>query len=165
MQNLVSPRKLAAGTGEGGSYTSGNVTEAPLTLSLRGLTVRQAMEKFVEVSERKVWIVTFAEGLAKTPTGFYRTETLWHPRPFPDRDQPMWDFLAWGEYTEIHKTLESSKDKRWPTESRDEKSGTDRTFSDNLSAGGIPFSVNPASDVHAHRKRRVAKRVRSASRN
>lgn len=98
MQNIVSPRNLPPGTGEAGSYTSGNVREKPLTLSLRGLTVREALEKMAAVSEHNVWIVTFSDTSELTPTGFRRTETLWHPAPFPITQQPMWDFFAWREY-------------------------------------------------------------------
>jgi hypothetical protein len=98
VQSIVSPRNLPPGAGEAGSYTSGNVPEKPLTLTLRGLTIREALEKLAEASERKIWVVTFSGGAGLTPTGFRRTETLWHPTPFPDSDQPMWDFLAWREY-------------------------------------------------------------------
>jgi hypothetical protein len=97
-QDIVSPRKLPPGAGVGGSYTSGNVSEKPLTLDLRGLTIREALERLAEASEHKMWVVTFSGGTGLTPTGFFRTETLWHPTPFPDRDQPMWDFLAWQEF-------------------------------------------------------------------
>lgn len=104
VQNIVSPRKLPLGSGEGGSYTSGNVSEKPLTLSLRGLTVRKALERLTAISERNIWVVTFSDSSALTPTGFRRTETLWHPFPFSNTQQPMWDFLAWSEYL-----LESTK--------------------------------------------------------
>jgi hypothetical protein len=98
MQNIVSPRNLPPGAGEGGSYTSGNVTERAITLTLHGLTVREALEKMAAVSEHNIWVVTFSDTTALTPTGFRRTETLWHPLPFSNTQQPMWDFLAWGEY-------------------------------------------------------------------
>lgn len=98
IQNIVSPRNLPPNAGEGGSYTSGSVTEKLITLSLRGLTVREALEEMVAVSERNVWIVTFSDTPELTPTGFRRTETLWHPTPFANTQQPMWDFLAWKEY-------------------------------------------------------------------
>ena len=96
-QNIVSPRNLSPGAGEGGDYATG-IHEEPLTITLRGLTFREALNKLVESSEHKIWVVTFSDGPGLTPTGFRRTETLWHPSPFPDRDQPMWDFLAWEEY-------------------------------------------------------------------
>lgn len=95
VQTIVSPRNLPPGAGEGGSYSSGNVPEKPLTLTLRGLTVREALDELVVASEHKMWVVTFSGNPDLTPTGFRRTETLWHPTPFPDIDQPMWDFLAW----------------------------------------------------------------------
>ncbi|HVA02030.1 MAG TPA: hypothetical protein VMV34_10275 [Terriglobia bacterium] len=97
VQNIVSPRNLPPGAGVGGSYATG-IDEKPLTLTLRGLTVREALDKLVDASEHKIWIVTFSDAPGRTPTGFRRTETLWHPTPFPDKDQPMWDFLTWQEY-------------------------------------------------------------------
>ncbi len=96
-QNIVSPRNLSPGAGEGGDYATG-IHEEPLTITPRGLTFREALNKLVESSEHKIWVVTFSDGPGFTPKGFRRTETLWHPSPFPDRDQPMWDFLAWEEY-------------------------------------------------------------------
>ena len=97
VQNIVSPRNLPPGAGVGGDYATG-LEERPLTLALRGLTVREALDKLVDVSEHKMWVVTFSNSSELTPTGFRQTETLWHPTPFPDRDQPMWDFLAWEDY-------------------------------------------------------------------
>ena len=97
VQNIVSPRNLPPGAGEAGDYATG-LEERPLTLALRGLTFREALDKLVDASERKMWVVTFSDGAGLTPTGFRRTETLWHPTPFPDSDQPMWDFRAWQEY-------------------------------------------------------------------
>jgi hypothetical protein len=97
VQNIVSPRNLPPGAGEGGSYTSGIVTEKPLTITLRGAIVREALDKLVEASEHKAWVVTFSDTRELTSTGFLRTETRWHPGPFPDTDQPMWEFLAWEE--------------------------------------------------------------------
>ncbi len=96
VQNMVTPRSLPPGAGVGGDYATG-MEEKPLTLQLGGVTVREALEILVEASEHKVWVVTFSDGSTLTSTGFLRTETLWHPTPFPDRDQPMWDFLAWGQ--------------------------------------------------------------------
>lgn len=96
VQNIVSPRNLPPGAGEAGDYATG-IDEKPLTLMLRNGTIREALEKLADASEHKVWVVTFSDSPGLTPTGFRRTETLWHPAPFPDRDQPMWDFLAWGE--------------------------------------------------------------------
>jgi hypothetical protein len=98
IQNIVSPRNLLPGTGEAGSYATG-IHEKPLTVSLRGATVREALEKLAAVSEHNIWVVTFSDNPELTPTGFRRTETLWHPAPFPNTQQPMWDFLAWGEHS------------------------------------------------------------------
>ncbi len=99
VQNIVSPRNLPPGAGEGGSYTSGSVPEKPLNLTLRGATIREALQKLAAISEHNIWVVTFSDTSELTPTGFRRTETLWHPAPFRNTEQPMWDFLAWGEYS------------------------------------------------------------------
>jgi hypothetical protein len=97
VQNIVSPRDLPPGAGEGGEYATG-IHEKPLNISLRGATIRQALNKLASVSEHNLWVVTFSDTIELTPTGFRRTETLWHPKPFPNTQQPMWDFLAWTEY-------------------------------------------------------------------
>ncbi|MFZ0959499.1 MAG: hypothetical protein WAO35_01235 [Terriglobia bacterium] len=95
-QNIVSPRNFPPGAGEASEYATG-IEEKPLTLTLGGLTFREALNKLVETSERKMWVVTFSDGPGLTPTGFRRTETLWHPAPFPNHNQPMWDLMAWEE--------------------------------------------------------------------
>lgn len=97
VQNIVSPRNLPPRAGEGGEYSTG-IDETPLTLRLEGLSIRDALDSLVVSSEHKIWVVTFSESPALTPTGFRRTETLWHPTPFPNSDQPMWDFIAWKDY-------------------------------------------------------------------
>lgn len=97
VQNVVSPRNLPPSAGEGGSYATGMQEKARI-LTLRGATIREALEKLAAISERNIWIVTFSDTTQLTATGFRRTETLWHPAPFPDTQQPMWDFLAWREY-------------------------------------------------------------------
>jgi len=98
IQHIVSSRYYPPGAGEAGSYTGGNVPEEPLSIKLRGLTVREALERLVATSEHHLWIVTFTDDSRLTATGFLRTETTWHPAPFPNADQPMWDFLAWSQY-------------------------------------------------------------------
>lgn len=97
VQNLISPGRLPPGAGVAGSYATG-LQEKPLTRTLGGLTIREALDKLVETSEHKIWVATFSDRSGRTPTGFRRTETLWHPAPFQDRDQPMWDFLTWQEF-------------------------------------------------------------------
>lgn len=94
-QNIVSPRESSPGAGEAGEYSTG-IHEKLLTLAVRGATVREVLESLVEVSEHNIWVVTFSDSTELTRTGFRRTETLSHPSPFPDTQQPMWDFLAWG---------------------------------------------------------------------
>jgi hypothetical protein len=96
LQDIVSSRKLPLGAGVGGSYATG-VEEKPLRIELGGSTAREALDKLVVASEHKIWVVTFSDTSELTSTGYLRTETRWHPGPFPDTDQPMWEFLAWDE--------------------------------------------------------------------
>ena len=93
-QNIVAPHTLPPGAGEGFEYATG-VSEKPLTVRLRGKTIREALVELAGKSEHKIWIVTFTASSTLTPTGFLRTETLWHPSPLPDSEQPMWDLLTW----------------------------------------------------------------------
>jgi hypothetical protein len=101
MQNMISPHGVPPGSGEGGSYSAGNVHETQLRLNLRGLTTRQALESLTRSSEHEIWVVTFVDTGNLTQKGFFRTATLWHHASFPDSQQPMWDFLAWSEYARI----------------------------------------------------------------
>lgn len=95
IQSVVSPHPARAGGGIGSSIASGNLHEQPLDLVTRGLTVRDALDKLVGISERKVWVATFENSAALTSTGFHRTETLWHLSPSVNRDEPVWDLLEW----------------------------------------------------------------------
>lgn len=95
VRSIVSPPKPAGARGEGFEYATG-IAEKPLTLPLRGATVREALEKFAASSEREIWIVTFSSPRELTPAGFRRAETLWRRGPVPDAQQPIWDLLAWG---------------------------------------------------------------------
>jgi len=97
VQDIVSARNLPPGAGVAGEYATG-LEQKPISITLRGLTIRAALSKLADASESKMWVVTFSADSGLTPTGFRRTETLCHPTPFPDGDQPMWDFLAWQEY-------------------------------------------------------------------
>lgn len=102
VQYIVSPPPPAPGPhGSGGSYI-GPVGERHITLSLHDITVRDVLDKLASVSQMNVWVVTFAGTKGLTPTGFYRTATLWHPAPFPDNSQPMWDLFAWGQWPRRH---------------------------------------------------------------
>jgi hypothetical protein len=96
VQKIVSPLDLPPGVGEATSYATG-IEENPITVDVSGRTIRDALNRLATLSEHKIWIVTFSDS-GLTPTGFLRTETLWHPSPFPNTQQPMWDFLTWTQY-------------------------------------------------------------------
>ena len=59
LEDIVSPRKMPPGGGIGGSYAT-DLQEKPLTLTLHGLTVREALDKLVDASEHKIWVATFS---------------------------------------------------------------------------------------------------------
>jgi hypothetical protein len=48
-------------------------------------------------SARKIWIVTFVNSGVLTRSGLRRTRTLWNDLTLPDEEQPLWDFLHWGD--------------------------------------------------------------------
>jgi hypothetical protein len=54
VQNIVVQRNLPPDAGEGYSYAPG-IHETPISLSLRGLTIREALEKLVAASEHNIW--------------------------------------------------------------------------------------------------------------
>lgn len=82
--------------GRGGSVYSqaGEVGERNISLRLRNVTVRNALDRISLASDWKIWVVTFTDG-PLTSTGFRPTRTLWI-RNIPNGEQPVWDSLRWG---------------------------------------------------------------------
>jgi len=97
VRSTVSPPKpLSPGAGEGGSMAA-RVGEEGISLELENSRVRGVLDKFVLLSERRIWVVTLTDSPALTPTGFRRTELLrWH-QPIPDEEQPVWDLFRWSD--------------------------------------------------------------------
>jgi len=96
VQNMIAASPSPPGAGEAFEYATG-IHEKPLTLSLAGLTIREALDRLSSASEHNIWVVTFSDDPESVPSGFRRTLTLWHPTPLPISQQPVWDFLAWAE--------------------------------------------------------------------
>jgi len=96
-RSTVSPPKpLPPGAGEAGSMAA-RVGEQGISFELEKSTVRGVLDKFILLSDRRIWVVTFTDSPGLTPTGFRRTELLrWH-QPIPDEDQPVWDLFRWSD--------------------------------------------------------------------
>ena len=74
-----------------------SVGEPELTFKFDSVTVRVALDELAVTSDRKIWVVTFTSDYGITPTGFWRTRTLWNSNVIPDNEQPLWDMFHWGE--------------------------------------------------------------------
>lgn len=89
------PQQGAAG-GIGRSGAS-NLDDPKISVRLTNSTVEDILDSIVLTSARKIWIVTFAGNASLTENGFRRTLTLWNDFPIPDKEQPLWDLLHWGD--------------------------------------------------------------------
>ncbi|MGB8474434.1 MAG: hypothetical protein WCE61_10150 [Candidatus Acidiferrum sp.] len=74
-----------------------NPDEAKVTVDLHRSSVEECLDALVDVSSRKIWIVTFSANTEVAATHFRRTLTLWNNFPIPDDEQPVWDLLHWGD--------------------------------------------------------------------
>jgi hypothetical protein len=95
VKRTVSPPRIVTGGGEGRSYGAG-IGERRVSFKLEKVTVRNILDYLLPLAGFKVWIVTFGNTSSLTPTGFYRTTSLWNPGPLPDQEQPVWDLYIWG---------------------------------------------------------------------
>jgi hypothetical protein len=82
--------------GIGGSLFT-QTGEPEISLRLDDVTVQKILDKLVEISNKKIWVVTFADTPVPTPTGLRRTVTLWNNAPIPDNSQPLWDMFGWKD--------------------------------------------------------------------
>lgn|SRR5208282_387502 len=94
--------KVSGGTGGSGAS---NLGDPRISVQLENTTLEEALDALVLASARKIWIVTFSEDPGLTQRGFRRTLTLWNDFPIPDREQPLWDLLHWGDH--IPRTTET----------------------------------------------------------
>ena len=88
------PPKQPAGM----AYSQGVQVDDPVfSLALAHVPVREVLDDLVELSDRKIWVVTFAGVNQITPTGYRRTVTLWNNADIQDSEQPVWDMFRWTD--------------------------------------------------------------------
>ena len=74
-----------------------NPDEPKITVELYGANVEHCLDALTLSSSHKIWIATFSVDARIGSTPFRRTSTLWNSYPIPDDDQPVWDFVRWGD--------------------------------------------------------------------
>jgi hypothetical protein len=74
-----------------------NPDEPKITVELYGASVERCLDALTLSSSHKIWIATFSVDARVDSTPFRRTSTLWNNYPVQDDDQPIWDFLRWGD--------------------------------------------------------------------
>jgi hypothetical protein len=93
----VSPTPMHLGIGGTAGSQFSNAGEPKIHFHLTNATVEDVLDRLVTDSARKIWVVTFANDLTLTPTGFRRTLSLWGQSRLPASEQPVWDMFHWGE--------------------------------------------------------------------
>jgi hypothetical protein len=81
--------------GIGGSQL-GEVGDPEISINLKNVSVKDALDCISLASPLKIWLVTFAESGDVTPTGFRRTVSPLTGKAIPDEYQPVWELLKWG---------------------------------------------------------------------
>jgi len=94
LNQLISPNPKR---GYGGSIFHSS-SEPKLDLKFTNATVAEILDAIALGSDNKVWIVTFAEDLNPTRTGFRRSESFDSKTIPPDAVQPEWDILRWDHW-------------------------------------------------------------------
>jgi hypothetical protein len=91
--------------GPGGKFAlCFGVGELPVWHAPRNITfqrdhssVRENLDGLVNVSRKKIWVVTFVDSFIPTATGFHRTQTLWNNNAVSESEQPVWNMFSWDE--------------------------------------------------------------------
>ena len=102
LHDMITPPAFAGGS------VGANI-EQKVTVELKDCTVQDVLDALVSVSTRRIWIVTFSKNPGLTPAGFRRSRSLWSIAPAPDKEQPVWDFLHWGD--EIPQETSSTRER------------------------------------------------------
>jgi hypothetical protein len=105
LNQLISPDPKR---GYGGSIFH-SASEPKFDLKFTNATVTEILDAIALGSDNKVWIVTFAEDLNLTSTGFRRSESFDSKTIPPDAAQPEWDIFRWDHWPV---TLVPSPDKK-----------------------------------------------------
>ncbi len=90
LHDLITPPSYAAGS------VGANI-EQKVTVDLKDCTVQDVLDALASASARRIWLVTFSKDPGLTPAGFRRSRSVWSSAPAPDKEQPVWDFLRWGD--------------------------------------------------------------------
>jgi hypothetical protein len=91
LHNLITPPNHAG-------FSVGANMEPKISLQLTNSTVEDILDALIVASACKMWVVTFSENSNLTPNGFRRTLALGNNlSPIPDKDQPGWELLHWGD--------------------------------------------------------------------
>jgi len=96
VQLTTAPPKAGMTGGIGGSLAV-STAEPKMSVSVENASAEDALDALVTHSEKKIWVVTFLDNAALTPSGFRRTRTLWNNSPVPNDQEPVWDMFGWGE--------------------------------------------------------------------
>jgi hypothetical protein len=71
--------------------------DSKVSVELKDATVENILDALAVASNRKIWIVTFANDPKLTPTGLRKTTSLFTDAPVPDKEQPTWHLQRWGD--------------------------------------------------------------------
>jgi hypothetical protein len=74
--------------------------DSKVNLDLNNVTAAEVLDALALGSNRKVWVVAFADDPSLTtlpPKGMRRTTSLWTDNLVPDNIQPTWSFFRWGD--------------------------------------------------------------------
>ena len=75
----------------------GATGDSKVDVKVKDSTVENILDALVAASNRKIWVVTFADDTGLTARGFRRTRSLWTDAPIPDEQEPAWALLRWGD--------------------------------------------------------------------
>src|SRR6266571_1012677 len=78
-------------------FSVGATGDSKVNLELKDATVEDILDALAVASNRKIWIVTFADDPKLTPSGLRKTRSLFTEVPVPDKEQPIWHLQRWGD--------------------------------------------------------------------
>jgi hypothetical protein len=90
LHNTVTPPAFAG-------FSVGATGDSRVSVALKNATLGTVLDALIIASNRKIWIVTFADDPKLTPSGLRRTMSLFTDAPIPDGEQPVWDLHRWGD--------------------------------------------------------------------
>jgi hypothetical protein len=73
--------------------------DSKVTVELKNSPVEDVLDALTVASNLKIWIVTFSNDNRLTPSGFRVTKSVWTDQAVPEKEQPTWALLHWGDPT------------------------------------------------------------------